>query len=490
MDKDSIANQQISSDALMERAGGCCADWLLNQFGISKPYEIICGNGNNGGDGLVIARLLTLAGAKVSIWIFKDAERSDDNQLNLARLTALNIVQHEMNDASLKSQVLPGAILIDAFIGSGLKQPLRENTLGVILWMNAQKKTALSLISIDCPSGFNADAPPTINSAAVMADFTLSFHCPKLMFFFEESYKFTGQWEVLDIGLDKDLGLASQYEYLLHNDLEGIIKPRYLFSHKGYFGHALIAGGSKGHCGAVVLAAKSCLRAGAGLVTCLLPGDCVTSFHGSCDEAMTISSSEAGHIAPSPILVSRFSTVAFGPGAGKHDDTARLLKYLIQEATTPMVIDADGINILAENMTWLSFIPPGSILTPHPREFDRMAGNSVNTFERMEKAIELARLNDIIIVLKDAFTRIIFPDGRVYFNSTGNPGMATGGSGDVLTGIIAGLLAQGLSSENAAKLGVFLHGLSGDIAIENGHEQSMVAGDLISCLPQAWRRLA
>jgi NAD(P)H-hydrate epimerase len=235
------------------------------------------------------------------------------------------------------------------------------------------------------------------------------------------------------------------------------------------------------------MSAEACLRSGAGLVTAMLPADCSLPFQTHCKEAMTYISGAGAYLEPAPIKTSNFSVLAFGPGAGTHEETARLLKYLIQEAARPMVIDADGINILAENKTWLSFIPPYSILTPHPGEFDRLAGKSDNSFERLERAREISGKYELIIVLKDAFTRIILPDGRVFFNSTGNPGMATAGSGDVLTGIISGLMAQGLKPEDAAKCGVFIHGLAGDIAAEQFTMQGMIAGDIINRLPDAWK---
>jgi ADP-dependent NAD(P)H-hydrate dehydratase / NAD(P)H-hydrate epimerase len=487
-DSFTIMQKGISSADLMELAAGKCYEWITNRYGLKQSYLIFCGPGNNGGDGLVIARMLHMAGAAVEVVLSPASQRTIENSLNLERLVDLEIKIISSQSVTFRDNLIKdNFIIIDALLGNGFRFPPDKEMEDLISVVNTWKKHAQAVVSIDCPSGFYTDGPMPDNPVAVKADFTLCFHCPRLMYFFSESEPFTGTWEVIDIGLLVPPDIETTSHYLLEKELKQLLQARKTFSHKGSYGHALIAGGSEGHCGAIIMAAKACLRSGAGLVSALMPPACILSFQAACMEAMTISSGESGYTSPVRIEAERYSVIAFGPGTGTHENTCKLLKYLIQEARGPMVIDADGINILSENRTWLAFIPFGSILTPHPREFDRLTGKSSSSYERFEKAKELSTRHKLIIVLKDAFTRIILPDGRVYFNSTGNPGMATAGSGDVLTGIICGLLAQGLSPEHAAKLGVFIHGVAGDLAMEMYSQPGMTAGDIIQCLPAAWK---
>ncbi len=483
----SIENQGISSVDLMERAAVACYNWIAAHFGNNRPYIVFCGNGNNGGDGLAIARLLKQAGSQVSVWLTNADKRSDENHRNLERVRALKIEIYTFGHHPIPERLAEGTVLIDALLGSGIRLPLTDELANIVNTLNNLKTPSVSFISIDIPSGFNADQPLPEKASAIMADITLCFHCPRLMFFFSESEKFTGQWEVLDIGLDEPEGMIGAYAYQIQPQLAKLLRKRNAFSHKGTYGHALVAGGSSGRCGAVAMAAEACLRSGAGLVTVLTPPVCALALQAALPEAMSLTAGAADHLEPLRFAPDSYTAIGFGPGAGTHDDTARLLKFIIQESAGPMVIDADGINLLSLNKTWLAFIQANSILTPHPGEFDRLAGSSNTAWERLEKAREISQKYYLILVLKDAYTRIILPDGRVIFNSTGNPGMATAGSGDVLTGIITGLLAQHYTPEEAACIGVFIHGLAGDLAAENYSMQGMIAGDIISSLPAAWK---
>jgi len=481
----SMACQGISSLELMERAAVQCFHWIRQRFSNAQDYVVICGNGNNGGDGLVIARHLIESGARCSVWICEFTAPSQEFQINLQRLLDAGVKVQNIFQEDIRESCSENVVLIDAILGSGIRHPLEGKLTEVFTLLNQMPKHAL--ISIDIPSGFHPDLPMPEDAVALEADFTLCFHRPRLMFFFSESERYTGQWEILDIGLQEPEEISSPFCYQLKHELTPIVEKRKNFCHKGSFGHVFIAGGSEGHCGSITMTTKACLRSGAGLVTTLLPQACLIPFQANCMEAMTLHSDAETHLRYSSLKADKFKVIAFGPGAGMHEDTARLLKLLIQESRGPMVIDADGLNILAENKTWLSFIPPFSILTPHPAEFDRIAGKSHDSYQRFEKAIDFSAKHRLILVLKDAYTRVILPDGRVFFNSTGNPGMATAGSGDVLTGIVAGILAQGVTPEGAARVAVFLHGLAGDFAAEMHSEPGMIAGDIVHFLPEAWK---
>jgi len=322
----------------------------------------------------------------------------------------------------------------------------------------------------------------------IRATITLTFETPKLSFLLPKFGEYAGEWHVLDIGLDKDFILKqnSKFHYLTQLDFDPILKAREKFDHKGDFGHALLFAGSKGKIGASVLASQACLRAGVGLLTAYLPKCGYTSFQTAVSEAMCITSESEDELAGLP-NIEKYSACAFGPGVGTSNATAQTLKLLIQESNLPLVIDADGLNILSENRTWLNFLPEGSILTPHPGEFKKLVGNFESDLERVEELSKFAQKYKIVVLLKGAHTAIAAPDGMVFFNSTGNPGMATAGSGDVLTGIITALLAQGYHPVHAACMGVFYHGVAGDLAAEEKGEVGMVAGDIVNALGQCFK---
>jgi hydroxyethylthiazole kinase-like uncharacterized protein yjeF len=485
LDRLTILHQEILSSELMERAASACTEWILNNCALDSNFVVICGKGNNGGDGLAIARQLHLKKYTVSILLL-DGLRSIDAELNYKRIIELGVSPILLTDSGELPEIPLNAIIIDALVGTGLTKPLEGIAAELVIHINKLRNLK---VSIDTPSGFFTDSPMPDNALAIHAQVTLSFQVPKLMFFFSESEQYLGEWHLLDIGLasPEQINLPAKY-YLLMQDIQKALKKRNRFSHKGTFGHALICGGSDGKIGAVILAAKSCLRSGVGLTTVYSPGMGVMPLQTAVPESMVIRSDAETHISGN-LNPEHFSAIGFGPGAGVNDDTAKVLKSFIQQKNAPLVIDADGLNILSENLTWLAFLPDETILTPHPGEFDRMAGKHKSEYERWLSAKEFARLNNCIVVLKGAHTTINSPDGSTWFNSTGNPGMATGGSGDVLTGIITGLLAQGYAAIEAAKIGVFLHGVSGDLAEEALTEEGMKAGDLIEFLPAAWKAI-
>ena len=348
-----------------------------------------------------------------------------------------------------------------------------------------------TVVSIDIPSGLmGEDNTGNIPENIIQANFTLTFQFPKLSFFFAENGKYIGVWEVLPIRLHPDGIALTQTDFLFieKEEIQQIIQKRSRFGHKGSFGHALLIAGSFGKMGAAVLASKACLRAGAGLLTTHIPHFGYSIIQTAVPEAMASVDQHDSIFTEFPDL-SQFSAVGVGPGINQKTNTKRALKELIEKSKLPLVIDADALNILAENKTWLEKLPENSILTPHPGEFKRLAGESANAYENIQKQIEFSKKYKVIVVLKGAFTSVSTPDGRLFFNSSGNPGMATAGSGDVLTGIILGLLAQGNSPENAALAGVYLHGLAGDLAAQKNSEYSLVAGDIVKFLGKAFLSL-
>ncbi|HEY3388439.1 MAG TPA: NAD(P)H-hydrate dehydratase, partial [Prolixibacteraceae bacterium] len=324
------------------------------------------------------------------------------------------------------------------------------------------------------------------------ASYTLSFQFPKLSFFFKENERFTGKWEVLPIGLhpagiDKT---ETPWHYSDIKTMVSLLKPRGKFSHKGTFGHALLVAGSYGKMGAAVLAAKGCLRSGVGLLTIHIPKSGNQIVQISVPEAM-VSMDESENLISHIPISKNFKAIGIGPGIGKGGETAKTLRFLIKNTNAPLVIDADALNLLSENPEMIEMLPEGSVLTPHPLEFERLAGHAETEFERLKIALNFAKIHRIVLILKGAYTAIVLPDGKCWFNSTGNPGMATGGSGDVLTGILTGLLAQGYTPGDAARLGVYIHGLSGDLSLSGFglSEESLLASDIANQLGRAFEFL-
>jgi len=314
---------------------------------------------------------------------------------------------------------------------------------------------------------------------------------PKLGLLMAENEPFIGQWEVLDIGLHPEYLQKEACSHFLteRRDCSLIYRPRPLFAHKGNFGHGLLIAGSTGKMGAAVMAAKACLRSGAGLLTAHVPGDGFLIMQSSIHEAMVSIDPADSCFSALPVL-DNYNAIAVGPGLGNDPGTQAALKLLIQQTTVPLIIDADALNILANNKTWISFLPPGSILTPHPGEFERLAGATENQFDRLELLKIMAERYKIYIVLKGAFTAVACPDGNVYFNPTGNPGMAKGGSGDALTGVLLGLMASGYTPGQSCILGTWLHGYAGDLAARKFSTESMLTSDLIDMLGKAFRKIS
>ncbi|MDR4987751.1 MAG: NAD(P)H-hydrate dehydratase [Bacteroidales bacterium] len=486
IDAYTIKHEPIASVDLMERAAGKCYEWIRRHFRKHKSVKIFCGMGNNGGDGLVIARMLAGTGFHVNVYkVLHSDQPSADFAVNEKRLRGLkNVHLEEIAGSSDFPVIEQHDLVIDAMLGSGLTRPLEGLLAALVLHINA---AGAPVVAVDFPTGlFCEDNRGNDPRYIIRADYTLSFQFPKLAFMFASNERFLGKWFVIDIGLHPAAirEAETKHYFLQASDVAQLYRPRRKFAHKGHFGHAFLAAGSHGKAGAAVLAARAVVRSGAGLLTVQVPGEACQVIQTAVPEAMCIADGDP-HIISGMGDLEKYNAIGIGPGIGTHEQTAGALKLLIQNTSVPMVLDADALNILAENPTWCGFLPKGSIFTPHPGEFDRIAGKTTDDHERFEKAVEIAHRFQVYVVLKGAHTLIACPDGRCFFNSTGNPGMATGGSGDVLTGMILAWLAQNYSPLHSCLLGVFLHGRAGDLAANRKGYEGLTAGDIIEMIPKA-----
>ncbi|MCW3118786.1 MAG: NAD(P)H-hydrate dehydratase [Chitinophagaceae bacterium] len=487
-DQFTIQHEPISSIDLMERAAGMCVEWIKQNELLSHPFIIFCGKGNNGGDGLAIGRMLAELFCNVTVYIIESGYMGTaEFQVNLARLhqtrADIRYIQTEENFHELN----PPAIIIDALFGAGLNRPLEGITAKLAAHINHSR---CGVMAIDIPSGLFTDQSSKGN-IAVKANDTLSFQCYKTAFLVAENAEFIGKIHLLDIGLhpqfyrSTDNLLAIADWDIIHS----IYKPRNRFAHKGTFGHALLVAGSYGKIGAAVLSAKSCLRSGAGLLTCHVPACGYQIVQSTVPEAMVSTDFNSSFNTKIEDDLSKFDALGIGPGIGTASETKTMLREIFTSCDSPVVVDADALNIIASQKDLLQIIPANSIITPHPKEFERLFGPSANDFERIQLAMQKAKEYNVVIVLKGHHSFIASPDAKYIFNNTGNAGMATAGSGDVLTGILTGLLAQGYPAFNAAVLGVYLHGLAGDIAAKELSMEALLAGDIIQYLGEGFTHL-
>ena len=490
-DSYTIRHEPIKSIELMERAATACFDWIIQNFDDEYYFKIFCGKGNNGGDGLAIARLLKSIKYKVSVYIpFNNSPGSDDFEKNLKKLKKTSAHIFYLKDEPSFPDLSNQDIIIDALFGTGLNKPAAGLYATLIDFINSSNS---KIISIDVPSGLYTDKSSKIEDdrqAIIKADYTLTFQNQKLAFLLPENEPFTGQVFLLDIGLSEEYEEKeeSQFEFISNNLLSAIYRRRKEFSNKGNYGYASLLAGSYGMMGAAVLSSSACLRSGVGKLTSVLCESGYEIMQTSVPEAMCKVSGEK-YITGFSSFES-FDAIGIGPGIGKYDSHKKLLQDLFTNFKKPIVIDADALNILSENQDLYSLIPAKSIITPHPKEFERLFGKSESDFDRIDLALSKANELNIFIVLKGHYTFIATPDGKGYFNSTGNAGMATAGAGDVLTGIITGLLAQNYSSLNSCILGVYLHGLAGDIAAAEISQEALIAGDIIDYLGEAFKNIS
>ena len=477
-----IAHEPVSSINLMERAAEECFIWLLQNFNSSHCFVLFCGTGNNGGDGLALARKLYHAKQSIKIYILTGEKRSDDFVSNLERLVTENISHHFITKEDEFPSIDQKSILVDALFGTGLNRPLEGLPAQLIQFINQSRKI---IISIDMPSGLFADKP-SFGDTIITATHTLSFELYKLAFVLQENGNYVGNIHLLNIGLDQKFYKETSASFFVIDEelIKSIYKPRKNFTHKYDYGSALMYTGSKNMMGAAILSAKACLRSGAGLVTVHAGGDTASVIHTAIPEVMTTQENNFEK------AIHKKNAIAIGPGLEAIDENTKLLKKLIIHFNQPLVIDATALGLLSQFPELLIKRKQNpAILTPHTGEFEKLFGKTTNDFERIELALEKASMLNCYIILKGHYTFIATPDGKGYFNINGNPGMATAGSGDVLTGMLTGLLAQGYTQEEACLLGVYLHGLSGDIAAEKLSEEAMIASDIIDCFGGAFKKI-
>jgi len=486
-DEFTIKYEPIKSINLMERASKAFVDWFEANFNKNRRVYIFCGTGNNGGDGMAIARMLTFKKWNVNTFtVKKNSKRTQDFTINYLKLAEVRDLKDISTKEDLNIEIEEDDIIIDAIFGSGLARPVKGVYAEVIDFINTSGAT---VVSVDVPSGLFIDLP-TKDGAIIYADYVLSFQLPKMAFFMQENHDYVKSWSTADIGLHPNYlnNTAAPYEYVDHDYAKGMIRKRSKFSHKGDFGKSLIISGSFGKMGATVLCAKACVKTGAGLVTAHIPGCGYQIMQTAIPEVMVTTDFGERFLTGLPDI-KQYDAIGIGPGIDKHIDTYEVISQLVSRYSKPIVFDADAINIMANEKSFLKMLPEGSILTPHPGEFKRITGYWENDFEKLEQQIALSEEYKIYIVLKGAHTSISTPEGKVYFNSTGNPGMATGGTGDVLTGMITSLLGQGYVPREAAILGVYLHGLAGDFAAKNLGEECLMASNIIDYLPKAFSEL-
>jgi len=492
LDRYTIDHEPITSIDLVERAATAFTQEFCHTFSKQNHVVVFAGQGNNGADGLAIARLLSEEGYRLDVFLFNPSQRlSDECEINKQRLlTDKNVRLIEVIDDFTPPLLTERDIVIDGLFGSGLNRPLSGGYAAVVDYINQSKAV---VVSIDIPSGlFGEDNRMNMRKNIMQARYTYTFEFPKLAFLLSENESFVGKWKILPINIHPTIieQTNTPYRMITDKDFAGVLLPRNTFAHKGLFGHALLIAGSKGKMGAAVLAAKACLRSGAGLLTVHLPQRGENVLHTTIPEAMLSLDVDTDFVSVLPEII-EYDAIAIGPGLGTQARSVELLKTLLGTVKKPLLVDADALNILAINKNFIPLLPPYSILTPHPKEFDRLFGECDSGYERIHQARTKAMEHKLCIVLKGAYTAVCTPDGHVCFNSTGNPGMATAGSGDVLTGVILGLLAQKNAPETAAVVGVYLHGMAGDLVLENTSEivseESLIAGDIIRMLGKAFK---
>ena len=478
-DANTIAQEPIKSIDLMERASQAFCNRFMEIYDESSIVHIFCGPGNNGGDGLAIGRILDSKGFMVFPYVFQSSSSSKEFNTNYSRLASMMDVQIVTDDVDLE---FSSGIIIDAIFGSGLSRPLEGIYEETVLQIN---KSKLEIVAVDMPSGLLADSHTT--STSIHSDLTMTFQYPKMSMLLPGYASIIGHLEILDIGLklNQDMQESAGQYCIEDKDISSMFRSRPKFSHKGTFGHLLLAGGSYGKMGAIVLAAKSAMRSGLGLLTTYVPATGNDIMQTSFPESMTIVDSKGDQSLTSFSIKETYDAIAVGPGLGSTPSSLKFLTELLATQPSKMVIDADALNLLSENKELLSELPKESILTPHPGEFKRLVGEWKDDFHKIELLKEFCHHFGVIVVLKGSHTITCKPDGILYVNTTGNPGMATAGSGDTLTGIIGAFLAKGYPPIDAAIIGVYLHGLSGDIAVQIVGPESLIASDLIASLPEA-----
>ena len=481
-DQETISKHHQHSYELMSVAGEECAREIMEKE-LSTEFVFFCGTGNNGGDGLVISLSLHQHSNEVSVLIVGDPDQgSPDFRHFLDEVVAADIAVNFLKEDSEWPVLSEDVVIIDAIFGNGLNRILDGWRADLVEKINElhQRK-----ISIDVPSGMLPDLMEAQAGAVICADLTLAIEVPKRAMMFPENHRYVGALQIVSIGLDEDFEEKEPCDLVFFQSREAseIVIPRKKFSHKNQFGHARIVAGSRGKTGAAILAARAVLRAGAGLVTVSVPSCAEQALLTALPEAMCDPDDGVEALSSCKPSIG-FDATGIGPGIGQAPETAMMLRRFLHENSGPLVLDADAINLIATKKL-LKDVPSKSILTPHVGEFDRLFGEHDDHFSRLETLRLMSSKHDLIIVLKGAHSATALPDGRLFFNASGNPAMATAGSGDVLTGVITSFLAQGYKPEDAAPLGVYVHGLAGDFATSLTGVQGLLASDIIAHLPLA-----
>ena len=496
-----IEKDSITSTDLMERAAKAVADEVCYRWSSVKNVKIFAGPGNNGGDALAVARLLYAEGYNVYVYLFNiSGNLSPDCEINKARLIEVKekgcdsqMCGDVLEFVEILSQFTPPHLdkedlVIDGLFGTGLTRPLNGGFASVVKYINA---SPAMVVSIDVPSGLmTEDNTYNVMNHIIHADVTLTFQFPKLAFFFPEHEQIVGDWKVMNIGVrhSEAEDMSTPYHLTEADELRPLLRKRLRFTHKGMAGHALLVAGKRGMAGAAILSAMACMRSGAGKLTVHTPECNVQVLQTSVPEAILDIDVDPDCFSQS-FDNSDYDAMAIGPGIGTSAYTVQAFIEQVRMAKCPSVVDADALNILGSHRGWISQLPRRTILTPHKKELFGLISSTRNSYDELEHTRDLAMRQQIYIVIKGAFSAVVTPEGYVYFNPTGNPGMATAGSGDVLTGIILSLLAQSYQPEAAVRLGVYLHGLAGDLAAEKLGYEGVMARDIVEHVPAAFMKL-
>ena len=491
LDKYTIEHEPIKSIDLMERAAKAITTAIMNKWTEHTPVVVFAGPGNNGGDALAVARLLAVEGFSVNAYLFNIHNKLSPNcEINKKRLiedkrVSFSEIILDFDPPELKTETL----VVDGLFGTGLDKPLMGGFASLIKYIN---QSQAKVVSIDIPSGLMCeDNTYNIRTNIIQADLTLTLQQKKLAMLMPDIQGFIGKLKVLDIRLSHEYISKTEapYHIIEETELRPILRVRNDFVHKGNMGHALIIAGSYGMAGAAVLATKACLRSGVGKVTVHTPRRNYNIMQVSIPEAVLQIDCEETFFSES-VDCNDFDSLGIGPGLGQNENSAIALISQLRRTSCPIVVDADALNILANHQAWMQQLPKGIILTPHPAEFDRLAGSASNSsYDRLMRARDLAEHMSGYILLKGHYSALCLPNGHIVFNPTGNSGMATAGSGDVLTGMITALLARGYNQTEACMLGMYLHGLAGDLAVKETGKESLLASDIIRFIPQAFKRI-
>lgn len=493
LDKYTITHEPIKSIDLMERASKAITEAIMSRWTTMTPVVVFAGPGNNGGDALAVARMLANQGYNVSVYLFNiSGKLSDDCAANRQRVHDCKRIKGFMEVTTKfdPPELSADTLVVDGLFGSGINKPLAGGFAALVKYIN---QCPAKVVSIDMPSGLmTEDNSYNVRANIIKADLTLTLHGKKLSMFLADCQEFLGKIQVLDIRLSREYVNKTEAAYTLleESDIRSRLLHRDDFAHKGSMGNALLIAGSYGMSGAAILASRACLRSGVGKVTVHTPRKNYGIMQVSVPEAVLHMDHEETYFSES-VDSDDFDALGIGPGLGQQENTAIAFITQLKRAQCPVVVDADGLNILANHRAWITQLPKGIILTPHPKEFDRLSSSPSNgSYERLHRAQEMAQSLHAYIILKGHYSALCMPNGHVVFNPTGNSGMATAGSGDVLTGIITALLARGYRRADACVVGMYIHGLAGDIAAKDLGKESLVAGDIVHYLPKAFLSLA